>query len=328
MTFDSYCVLRWSGPQDIKLYFRNVISANHAACAHISALGRLPDAPMLERTILFAGAAFLAALVLEVSIRRQVLPFVIFWRGWKLSVRQILRDPGNLLLVFGLIAIGSLAENYLAIHAPSRTTGLLVAAVIWQAGLAPALALCAARFHLSIVPDIFADADYERMKLPQWRQIAAMVALVGAAVWLLGYCVTILSNVLVLNSPAGLISVSAIGMALFAQVLLAPLALIRPAIACGAAQPVTNGLRLAMRKLPLLLFLIVILALPPLLLQFGLGLLQAFAGMGEAGHVFASAVIAVFGTFQFFAYEAVTLVVLRDAVRPIVDPHAISGLRP
>ena len=283
---------------------------------------------MLERTILFAGAAFLAALILEVSIRRQVLPVVIFWRGWTLSILQIFRDPGNLLQVFALIAIGSLAQEYLAVQAPPGATGLVVAAVAWQAAMALALALCAARFHLAIVPGVFADAEYERMRLPQWRRIAAPVALVGGTVWLLGYGVTVLSNLLVLNSPAGMISVSAIGMALFAQVLLTPLALIRPAIACGAKQPIANGLRLAMRKMPLLLFLVVVLALPPLLLQFGLGLLQAFAGLGEAGHAFASAVIAVFGVLQFFAYEAVTLIVLRDAVRPIVDPHAISGLRP
>ena len=42
---------------------------------------------MLERTILVVVAVFLGGLLLEVSIRREVLPFVIFWRSWMLSVR-------------------------------------------------------------------------------------------------------------------------------------------------------------------------------------------------------------------------------------------------
>ena len=69
-------------------------------------------------------------------------------------------------------------------------------------------------------------------------------------------------------------------------------------------------------------------ALPPTLLQFGLGLMQAFAGLGAAGQVLAAALIAVFGVFQFFAYEAVTLIVLREAVRPIAAVPSISGLPP
>lgn len=283
---------------------------------------------MLEKTLLLVGAVVLGALILEFSIRRQVLPFVIFWRGWTLSVRQVLADPGNVLQVFALIAIGSLAQDTLSAHPPPGTLAATVASIVWQAAMAIALALCAARFHLSVATGVFAGTGLEWMSLPQWRRIAAKVALVGAAVWLLGYAVTVLTNVLVLHSPGGLISISAIAMALFAQVLLAPLALIRPAIACGAKRPVANAVRLALRKMPLLLALVALMALPPTLLQFGLGLMQAFAGLGAAGQVLAAALIAVFGVFQFFAYEAVTLIVLREAVRPIAAVPSISGLPP
>jgi hypothetical protein len=283
---------------------------------------------MLERSILLFGALFVGAVILEFSIRRRIQPSVIFWRGWTLSVRQLAEDPGNVLLVFALIAAGALAQDFFVANPPQGATGVILAGVVWQAAVASALALCAARFHLSIAAGVFAHAGIPRMKLPQWRRIAVQVALVGLAVWLLGYAVTVLTNVLVLHSPAGLISYSAIGMALFAQVLLAPLMLIRPAIACGAKRPVANAMRLALRKMPLLLALVVLLALPPALLQFGLGLMQAYAGLGQAGHVLATAVIVVFGVLQFFAYEAVTLVVLREAVQPSVETHAISGLTP
>lgn len=281
---------------------------------------------MLERSIILFGTLFLGAVILEFSIRRRILPSVIFWRGWTLSVRQLAEDPGNVLLVFAMIAAGALAQDYFVANPPQGATGVILAGVVWQAATATALALCAARFHLSIAAGVFAQADIPRMNLPQWRRIAVQVALVGAAVWLLGYAVTVLTNVLVLHSPAGLISYSAIGMALFAQVLLAPLLLIRPAIACGAKQPVANALRLALRKLPLLLALVVLLALPPALLQFGLGLMQAYAGLGQAGHVLATAVIVIFGVLQFFAYEAVTLIVLREAVRPSVESDAINAV--
>ncbi len=271
---------------------------------------------MLERTILVVVAVFLGGLLLEVSIRREVLPFVIFWRSWMLSVRQALEDPVNVLAVFGLFAVGWLMQDYLAGHSEADGTGLVVGSAVWQAAMSLLLAISAARFHLRIVAGVFADAGLKRMKLPHLRQIAAKVALVGGAIWLVTYAITVLSNLLVLHSPAAFISASAVAMALIAQVLLAPFALIRPAIACGAKRPVENGLRLALRKMPLLLTLVVLLALPPFLLQFALGLLQSVSDWAETSRILAAACLVTFGVLQFFAIEAATLIVLREAVLP------------
>jgi hypothetical protein len=65
--------------------------------------------------------------------------------------------------------------------------------------------------------------------------------------------------------------------------------------------------------------LVVLLALPPFLLQFGLGLLQSVSDWAETSRILAAACLVTFGVLQFFAIEAATLIVLREAVLPKID---------
>lgn len=271
---------------------------------------------MFETTVLLVTTVVLGALLIEFAIRREVAPVVVFWRGWTVTAGRLWTDPAAFLQVFGLFAVGWIMQDYFVQRPlPGGGGGLMIASVVWQALMSVLLALCAARFHLSIVGGLFAEAGMGSIKLPQFRNIAAQVALVGGAVWLLIYGFTVLSNMVVWHSPAQLISASAITAAVLSQLLLVPFALMRPAIACGAKQPVANALRLAMRHIPLLLAVVVLMAAPAFAIEFGLGLFQAVWGSNVPAQVIAAACIVIFSVFQFFAYEAATLIILRDAVR-------------
>ncbi|HEY5279289.1 MAG TPA: hypothetical protein VIJ67_06010 [Pseudolabrys sp.] len=270
---------------------------------------------MFETTVLLATTVVLGAFLVEFAIRREVAPFVVFWRGWTVTAGRLWTDPAAFLQVFSLFAVGWIIQEYFVRHPLSSVVGLTAASVLWQAAMSVLLALCAARFHLSIVGGLFADAGMGSITLPQFRKIAAKVALVGGALWLFIYVFTVVSNLIVWHSPAQLISASAISAAVLCQLLLAPFALIRPAIACGAKQPVANALRLAMQHIPLLLAVVVLMAASAFAIEFGLGLFQALWGSNVLAQVIAAACIVIFSVFQFFAYEAATLIVLRDAVR-------------
>lgn len=286
----------------------------------------MADTGMQEALLLIAACVAAAVLLYGAyrAIRTPLQPFATFIRAWGVTfsfIRIYRRLP---LLVLAALIAGQALQTFFHYKPVFSVDTLILISTAWQALLAIFLALCAARFQLHIMPMVtFRPADFDLEE--RYRRIRVRVALWAAAVWLVGIGLNVLSNLAVRNSAPDWQWYVSVPAPLIAYLLQTPLLLIRPALVFG--QTARQGLTAAFRRLAPLLLLNLLFVIPPYVFQNGVLL---FGVLVSPNYVFVAAQIGfvLFGLFQFFAYEAASLIafgIATDRCPQIVFNRTLSA---
>ncbi len=249
------------------------------------------------------------------AIKSPVRPLWVFARAWEIFFYCARANVWLLAAVAAALAAGQALQALFQAHPGlGQAVGqvpLMVASIGWQCLLAVFLALCAGKFHLSIIPIVTRGVRGVEITPPGFFQIALPVALWGGMLWLYGYALHVLSNVALVNSSAMWFNPLTALTSVTGYLLMAPFVLIRPAIAFGRDRPVLTGLLTALQNLPALVLVLILLVVPPLVFGVVLTALRPAFLLSEA-------IFLVFSFLQFLAYEAATLIFFsRVVMRPV-----------
>jgi hypothetical protein len=240
------------------------------------------------------------------AIRSPLQPLATFIRAWSVAFTVVRLERRLSLLILAAFTLGQSLQVGFHFFRVLNPKALAIVSQIWQFCLAVFLALCAARILLRVLPKVtFRPANFAADT--RGKQIAAPVALWAAAVWLIGFALTVLGNFTIIHTAPYWRWYVAAPAPMLLYLLQTPLILIRPALVFGRTG--SDGIGVASRHLPALLLLNLMFTLPPLLFPLVVFILTSVSHISPFSAYLISLIVNVpFILLQFLAYELAMLI--------------------
>lgn len=232
------------------------------------------------------------------------------WAWWSHSTMFFL----GLLLAFAGVAL----QLYFVLIPGFDETVLLVASIVWQAGLAALFAILVLPYHRFIIDRVVVPPNHEAPAgRPGFRSLPegliAKAAMFGFLIWLLNYGMLVLSRVAAAFAPDAAKGFIAYAVLLGPWLVVALLLLVRPALSYGLSA--RYGVKMALRHAPAIFLLVIIMEFAVVLANPAIGWLAGRMGSTNVDNAAAAMFMtAAFRVFYLFAMEALAIMIAGQAL--------------
>jgi hypothetical protein len=246
-------------------------------------------------------------------------PVAIPAQGWRFAF-GCLAPCWKFVLGLGVLIGAGAGLQAFFMYGPIRVAGawtLPVASLLWQGLLASLTAALVAPVQVFVLSRITGAAPGGAFGKKRGRmRLCLLAAGYGFGVWLFAYALGVALKAAVLFTPAPANRIVGVVATVASFLLVDLLALVRPALAMGAAAPLRTGLSIALRNAVWLWLVSGLLLLPPFLLVPLMAFVPqapSMLGPGPDARALTILLASVFSLFQFLAVEASTTIFCRRA---------------